>query len=68
MAVKRHHDQHNSYKGKHLIGAGFKFQRFSPWQEAWWRAGRQGGGEGTVEFYISQAAGRECFTGHSLNI
>ena len=27
--MKRHHDQDNSYKGKHLIGAGFQFQRFS---------------------------------------
>ena len=38
--MKRHHDQGNSYKGKHLIGAGLQFQRFSPlssWQEAWQR-------------------------------
>ena len=30
IAVKRHHDQGNSYKRKHLIGAGLEFQRFSP--------------------------------------
>jgi hypothetical protein len=24
--VKRHHEQCNSYKGKHLIGAGLQFQ------------------------------------------
>ena len=30
IAVKRHHDQGNSYKGKHLIGAGLQVQRFSP--------------------------------------
>jgi hypothetical protein len=28
--VNRHHDQDNSYKGKHLIGAGLEVQRFSP--------------------------------------
>lgn len=27
-AVKKHHDQGNFYKGKHLIGSGFRFQRF----------------------------------------
>jgi hypothetical protein len=26
--VKRHHDQGNSYKGQHLIGAGLQIQRF----------------------------------------
>jgi hypothetical protein len=47
MAVKRHHDQGNSYKGKHLIGAGLQFQSFSPlssWQEAWQHANRLGAG------------------------
>jgi hypothetical protein len=29
-AVRRHHDQGNSYKGQHLIGAGLQVQRFSP--------------------------------------
>jgi hypothetical protein len=28
--VHRHHDQGNSYKGQHLIGAGLQVQRFSP--------------------------------------
>ena len=28
--MKRHHDQDNLYKGKHLIGAGLQFQSFSP--------------------------------------
>jgi N-acetylmuramoyl-L-alanine amidase len=27
--VNRHHDQGNSYKGQHLIGAGLQVQRFS---------------------------------------
>jgi hypothetical protein len=30
IAVKRQHDQGNSYKGQHLIEAGLQFQRFSP--------------------------------------
>ena len=29
-AVNRHHDQGNSYKGQHFIGAGLQVQRFSP--------------------------------------
>jgi hypothetical protein len=29
IAVKKYHDQGNFYKGKHLIGAVFLFQRFS---------------------------------------
>jgi hypothetical protein len=47
-AGNRHHDQGNSYKGKHLIGAGLQFQRFSPllsWWEARQRAGKHGSGE-----------------------
>jgi hypothetical protein len=32
MTMKKHHDQGNSYKGKHLIGAGLQFQRFSHYQ------------------------------------
>lgn len=45
--VKRNHDQGNSYKGKHVLGAGLQFQRFSPlssWWEAWQCAGRYGAG------------------------
>jgi hypothetical protein len=30
IAVKRHHEHGNSsYKGKHFIGAGFSFRRFT---------------------------------------
>jgi hypothetical protein len=29
IAVKRHHDQGNSYKGQHLIGIGLQVQRSS---------------------------------------
>ena len=48
IAVKRHHDQGNSYKEQHLIGAGLQFQRFSSSssrQEAWQCLGRHGTGE-----------------------
>jgi hypothetical protein len=30
IAVKRHHDQGNSYRGSHFIGAALKFQMLSP--------------------------------------
>ena len=46
IAVKRHHDQGNSYKGKHLTEASL--QRFSPlssWWETWQSAGRHSAGE-----------------------
>lgn len=47
IAVKRYHNQGNSYKGKHLIGAGLQVQRFSP-LSSWWEAcqlpGRHGAG------------------------
>jgi hypothetical protein len=29
IAVKRHHEQGNLYKEKHLIGAGLYFQKFN---------------------------------------
>jgi hypothetical protein len=48
FAVKRHHDQGNSSKGR-LIRGGSQFQRFSPlssWQVTWLHAGRYGAGEG----------------------
>jgi hypothetical protein len=47
IAVNRHHDQGNSYKGQHLIGAGLQVQKFSPLsprQEAWQHPGRHGTG------------------------
>ena len=64
IAVKRHHDQGNTYKGKQLIGAGLQFQRFSPlqsWWEAWHLRGRLGA-ERTKEFYIliQRQPGGDC--------
>jgi hypothetical protein len=44
IAIRRHHHQGNSYKGKHFAGAGLQVLRFSllSWQEAWQCAGRHG--------------------------
>jgi len=62
IALKRHHDHSNFYKGKHLIGAGLQVQRFSPWS-SWQnmeRAGRHGAGEGAQSSTPDpQAAGRD---------
>jgi hypothetical protein len=38
-AVNRHHDQGNSHKNKHLIGAGLEVPRFSPWEHGSIQAG-----------------------------
>jgi hypothetical protein len=48
ITVNRHHDQSNSYKGHHLIGASLQVQRYSPLssrQEAWQYQGRHDTGE-----------------------
>jgi hypothetical protein len=60
MAVKGQHDHSNSNKGKHLIGAGLQFQRFSPlsfWWGAWQQAGKLGAEELRALNIYSQAAG-----------
>ena len=47
VAVKGHHEQGTSYKGKRLTGADLPLQMFGPlssWQEAWQHAGRHGAG------------------------
>jgi hypothetical protein len=49
--------QGNSYKGKHLIGTGLQFQRFSQFYD-WQHAGRYGAGEGT-ENSTSQSKGKQ---------
>ena len=61
--MKRHCEQGNSSKGKHLTGASLQFQRFRPvssWQEAWQRAGRHGAGEGLRVLNLDpQAVGKK---------
>ena len=55
VAVKRHHDQGNTYKGKHLIGAGLQVQKFSPLlsgQETWQCADRHGPGGATRVLHL----------------
>ena len=63
IAVKRHHDYCNCYKGQHLIEAGLKVQRFSPLssqQEPWQHAGRHGAGEELRVLHLDlQASGRD---------
>jgi hypothetical protein len=49
VSMKRHHDQGNSHKGKHLIWAGLQvlsFNSLSSWWEIWQCASRHGAGEG----------------------
>jgi len=62
IAVKRHHDHGNSYKGKHFIEAGLQIQRFnpiSPGQEAWWHTGRHGVGKVAESLHLDpQVAGK----------
>jgi hypothetical protein len=41
--VNRHHDQGNSYKKQHLIGAGLQVQRFSPFSSRWEHGSIQAG-------------------------
>ena len=48
MAVNRHHNHGNSYKGKYLARTTLElmFSLLSSWQGAWQCAGRHGSGEG----------------------
>ena len=41
--MNRHHDQGNSYKGQHLIGAGLQNQRFNPLLSRWEHGSIQAG-------------------------
>ena len=43
IALKRHQDQGNSYKGQHLIGAGLHVQRFSRLSSRWEHSSIQAG-------------------------
>ena len=49
IAVKKHHDQGNSYKEKQLIGASLQFHKHRPlisWQEARQHTDLHGAGDG----------------------
>jgi hypothetical protein len=43
LAVERHHDQGNFYKGQHFIGAGLQVQRFSSSSSKWEHGSIQAG-------------------------
>jgi hypothetical protein len=70
IAANRHHDQGNSYKEQHLIGAGLQVQRFSPLssrQGAWQRPGRHGAGggaESSTDLICRQRGGNWMQLGH----
>ena len=69
IAVERHYDHGNSYKGNHLVGAGLRVWWLSP-LSSWWHAGRHGGEE-TAESSTSGSTGgnkREKNTGPGLSI
>ena len=61
IALKRHHDQGNSYKGQHLIGADLQVQRFSPLTSRWkaWQDTGRHGTAGRVESSISCSKGNQ---------
>jgi hypothetical protein len=54
IAVRRHHDQSNYCKSKHLIGTGLQFQGFSPLYSRWgdWQHAGRHSAAGAIEFYI----------------
>jgi hypothetical protein len=67
LAMKRHHDHSNSYKGKHLIWTGLQFRclihYLSSWQKAWQHAGIHSAGE-VAESFTSWSIGSrsDCHT------
>ena len=63
IAGKRFHDHGNSYKEKHLIGAGLQLRglvSLSSQHEAWQHSGRQDGEE-VAENSTSRSAGSNEF-------
>ena len=63
IAVNRHHDHDNCYRGQHLIEAGLPVHRsrlLSSWQENWQRAGSHGAREGAESFMSWFSGSRDC--------
>ena len=58
IAGKRHHDQVNSSKGKHLIGACLEFQRFSPLL-SWWGSYDHSGKHGARKIAVMRTQQKE---------
>jgi len=71
MAVKRQYDRGNSYKGKHLTGAGSEFRCLVHYhhgrQEAWRHTGRPGAGEVAEGSASGLADNRKSDTGPGLS-
>ena len=63
VSCERHHDQGNSYRGQHLIGAGLQGRRFRPLsslQQAWQCPGRHDAGGAQSSTSCSKAMGVDC--------
>jgi hypothetical protein len=62
IALKRHHDHGNSYKGKHLIGAGLRFRGLVHYHHGEKLACRHGAGEGGKNFTSGSVGFRKRVT------
>ena len=71
IAVKRHHEHGNSYKGKHLIGAGLQFRGLVHYHHGRKRGSVQSDmmleKESRILRLDLQVAGREKHTGPGLS-
>ena len=57
--MKRHHDHSNSYKGKHLIGAGLQGRGLVHYHHEEKHGGRQGSGEGAESSTLGSAGSKK---------
>ena len=68
IAVKRHHDHDNSYKGKQLTDTGLQFRGLVHYRHSEKQAGLVLEKELRVLHLDLQAAGSGCHTGCSLDV
>ena len=66
IVVKRHHDHSNSYKGKHLVGAGLQLRPLVHYHHGWKRT--HGAGEGLRVLDLDWRHQEERDTGSGLSI
>ena len=63
VAVKRHHEQGNSYKGKHFIKASLQFQACGPlssqW-EMWQHTGKHDAGDRAESSTSGSTCSKDC--------
>jgi len=57
--MKKHHDQENSYKGQHLMGASLQVQRFYPFKAETWQSPVRNGSGGGAEDSTSCSKGNQ---------